>query len=110
MRKMPSFAHMSDVHLGAFRHNTLKNLVLDSFRKAIDLCAERKVDFIVISGDLFDSNLPDLSVVKQAVAILRKAREKGINIYVIYGSHDFSPTQTSMMDIIEETGLIRKVT
>ena len=107
---MPSFAHMSDVHLGAFRHSTLKNLVLDSFRKAIDLCVERKVDFIVISGDLFDSNLPDLSVVKQAVAILRKAREKGINIYVIYGSHDFSPTQTSMIDIIEETGLIRKVT
>jgi len=107
---MPSFAHMSDIHLGAFRDHFLKNLVLDSFKKAIDLCAERNVDFILISGDLFDSNLPDLSVVKEAVKIIREAKERGMNIYVIYGSHDFSPTQTSMMDIIEETGLIQRVT
>lgn len=110
MSSMHSFAHISDVHIGAFGHPKLKHLVLETFTKALDMCVERKVDFIIIAGDLFDSNLPDMAIVDQAVKKMREVKDKGIEIYVVYGSHDFSPNQSSVVDILESAGLFRKVT
>ena len=105
-----SFAHLSDIHVGAFRQPALQNLVLEAFNRAMDVCLQRKVDFVVISGDLFDSNIPDMRLVNSAVKKMREVRESGARFYVIYGSHDFSPTQTSMVDILESAGLFTKVT
>ncbi len=96
--------------MGAFRHPVLQNLVLEAFNEAMDTCVERKVDFIVISGDLFDSNMPDMALANAAVKKLREVRNKGLLLYVIYGSHDFSPTQTSIVDLLESSGLFKKVT
>lgn len=107
---MYKFAHFSDVHIGAFRHTVLQNLVLQAFKRALDICIERRVDFIIFSGDLFDSNFPDMGIANEAVKKLKDARDNGIDIYVVYGSHDFSPTQTSIVDILESAGLFAKVT
>ena len=107
---MPSFAHLSDIHIGAFRQPALQDLVLKAFTDAMDLCLQRKVDFIVISGDLFDSNIPDMGLLNSAVRKMGEVRGAGIRFYVIYGSHDFSPTQTSIVDILESAGLFTKVT
>ena len=107
---MYKFAHFSDTHIGVFRDSVLKNLVLDAFNKAIDVCIERQVDFVIFSGDLFDANIPDLEKAAEAVARLRELRNKGIGIYVVYGSHDFSPTQKSVIDLLEKAGLFEKVT
>lgn len=105
-----SFAHISDVHLGAFRNSVLRDLVLQSFLNTLDICIERNVDFIIISGDLFDSNLPDMSIVNEAVIKMAEVRLNGIEIYTIYGSHDFSPNQKSIIDILKSAGLFKKVT
>ncbi|MGE5601394.1 MAG: DNA repair exonuclease [Clostridia bacterium] len=110
MSKMYKFAHLSDVHIGAFSNPKLKRLALDAFIKSIDACIERGVDFIVIAGDLFDSNLPDMSIVNDAVKKMREVNERSIKIYTVYGSHDFSPNQSSMIDILESAGLFKKVT
>jgi exonuclease SbcD len=107
---MYSFAHLSDTHIGAFRQPVLQNLVIKAFSKAIDICIERKVDFVVVSGDLFDSNIPDMALANSAVRKIREARDRGIQFYVVYGSHDFSPTQTSIVDLLESAGLFKKVT
>ena len=107
---MPSFAHLSDVHVGAFRQPSLQKLVLDAFNSALDICLQKKVDFVVVSGDLFDSNIPDMGLVNAAVKKMREVRESGVPFYVIYGSHDFSPTQTSIVDILESAGLFVKAT
>jgi DNA repair exonuclease SbcCD nuclease subunit len=101
---------MSDIHIGAFRQPVLQNLVLKAFNEAMDICLHRKVDFIVVSGDLFDSNIPDMALVNSAVKKMREVKESGAAFYVIYGSHDFSPTQTSIVDILESAGLFAKVT
>lgn len=107
---MYKFAHFSDVHVGVFRDPVLKNLVLEAFNRAIDICIEKQVDFVIFSGDLFDANIPDLEKASEAVARLRELRDKGIGIYVVYGSHDFSPTQKSVIDLLEKAGLFTKVT
>jgi len=106
---MHKFAHMSDCHIGAWRDEKLRDLNLQAFEKAIDLCVEEKVDFILISGDLFDSNIPDLYQVKRAVEKLRLAKDKGINVYLIFGSHDYSPNTISMIDVLESADLFEKV-
>ncbi|MGP8124850.1 MAG: metallophosphoesterase family protein [Nitrososphaerales archaeon] len=106
---MPRFAHMSDVHIGAFRQPELRDLVTRAFDLAIGKCIDEGVDFVVMSGDIFDSNIPDLSSVRKATGRIREAREKGIRFYVVYGSHDYSPNHASVVDVLESAGLFTKV-
>ncbi len=103
------FAHLSDTHIGAFRQPALQKLVLDAFITAMDICIERSVDFIILSGDLFDSNIPNMALANIAVRKMKEVRDRGIPIYLVYGSHDFSPTQTSVVDMLESAGLFRNV-
>lgn len=103
------FAHMADVHLGATSEPKLRQLEMETFRRAFDKCLKEDVDFVVISGDLFHVNIPDLLVVKEATKVMMRFVETGRKIYVVYGSHDFSPNATSMVDILEEAGVITRV-
>lgn len=106
---MYKFAHIADCHLGAQKYSELKELEFKAFSKCLDRCIEEKVDFIIIAGDLFHSNLPDMGIVKQAVGKLKEVAEEGIPIYINYGSHDFSPNETSIIDVITESGLLKKL-
>lgn len=106
---MYKFAHLADCHLGAQKYPELKELEIKAFRECLDICMAEKVDFIIIAGDLFHSNLPDMGVVKAAVRKLSEVKEKGIPVYINYGSHDFSPNQTSIIDVITESGLLKKL-
>ncbi|HVP22507.1 MAG TPA: DNA repair exonuclease [Conexivisphaerales archaeon] len=103
------FAHLSDVHVGAWREAKLARLSMETFQWMLDRCLEEKVDFVVISGDLFDSNIPDLQAVKEAAEAMRKVRERGVSIYVTYGSHDYSVSATSIVDVLDGAGLFTNV-
>ena len=102
------FAHLTDCHLGAWRNPVLRQMNLKAFQRAIEISIQKKVDFILITGDFFDVNIPDLSIVKKAVDILQNAKQSGIEIYMIYGSHDFNASSTSIIDILHSTGLFVK--
>lgn len=106
---MHRFAHISDCHIGAWRDLTLRELNIKAFEKAMDRCIEEKIDFIIISGDLFDANIPDLSSVRRAASKMREVRKHDIPIYIIYGSHDYSATTVSIVDILQSAGLFEKV-
>ncbi|PIY59773.1 hypothetical protein COY95_05310, partial [Candidatus Woesearchaeota archaeon CG_4_10_14_0_8_um_filter_47_5] len=66
-------------------------------------------DFILISGDLFNTSLPTIDRLKCVVKKLKEVRDEGIRIYVIAGSHDFSPSGKTMLDVLEHAGLFRNV-
>ena len=102
------FAHLTDCHLGAWRNPVLRQINFKAFQTAINISIQKKVDFILITGDFFDVNVPDLSIVKKAVEILQNAKKSGIEIYMIYGSHDFNASSTSIIDILHSTGLFVK--
>lgn len=104
------FAHLSDVHLGFQKHESLQKVEQEVFEKAIGECISRKVDFVLIPGDIFHVNIPEMRVQRFAFSIFRRLYEKGIPAYVIYGSHDFSPVSNSVIDLLAETGYIVKVT
>jgi DNA repair exonuclease SbcCD nuclease subunit len=103
------FAHMADCHIGGWREPQLKELGLKVFDLAIDTCIKEHVAFILISGDLFNTALPSIDLIRDAAAILRKAKDHDISVYIIPGSHDFSPSGKTMLDVLEKAGLVENV-
>ncbi len=99
------FAHMADCHIGGWRDNKLSKLSIDAFEEAINICIKENVGFILISGDLFDTALPNIDLIKDVAKILDKVRSRNIEVYVIPGSHDFSPSGKTMLDVLENAGL-----
>jgi len=103
------FAHITDVHLGAFGEKELRDAALETFSSAVNTCINRKVDFILISGDLFHNPVTDMHTAKEAAGILRKVTKAGIKVFMVYGSHDYSTQASSMIDILEKAELLTKV-
>ena len=103
------FAHLADCHIGSWRDPKLKDISTIAFQKAIDKCMEENVDFILISGDLFNTSLPRIDNLKTVVNIFRKLKEKSIAVYIIPGSHDYSPSGKTMLDVLENAGLFINV-
>ncbi len=103
------FAHLSDCHIGGWREDTLRDINIKSFERAVDICIEEHVGFVIIAGDLFDTALPSIEILKQTAKILNKLKEYDIAVYVIPGSHDFSASGKTMLDVLENAGLISNV-
>ncbi|MDO8480867.1 MAG: exonuclease SbcCD subunit D [Nanoarchaeota archaeon] len=99
------FAHLADCHVGGWRDPLLTELSIEAFEKAIDLILKERVDFIVIAGDLFNTSLPGIDRVKRVAAKFRQLKDASIPIYFIAGSHDYSPSGKTMLDVLEHAGL-----
>ena len=104
------FAHLADIHLGFQKKESLQKIEQEVFERIMDDCISRRVDFILIPGDMFHVNIPEMRVQKYAFAKFRQIHQAGIPVYVVYGSHDFSPISDSVIDLLEKTGYITKVT
>ncbi len=101
------FAHFSDCHLGSWNnHPELRELSIRTFEVAIDKCVSDGVDFILIAGDLFDTSMPSMDVLRRAVTKFRQCKEAGVPVYAIAGSHDFSPTGKTFLSVMEDAGLL----
>ena len=103
------FVHFADCHIGSWRDPKLRNANMEAFVKAVDFCINDNVDFILISGDLFNTALPSIDWLKHAVLKLKQLKDKSIPVYVIAGSHDFSPSGKTMLDVLEKAGLFINV-
>lgn len=89
------FIHTADVHLDS-SSTRLKRLAgqkelsiaecqNNAFRALVDLAIKEKVDFVLIAGDLFDSNWKDFSVGLLFIQAIKRLR---CPIYYIRGNHD----------------------
>ncbi|MBW2995743.1 exonuclease SbcCD subunit D [Candidatus Woesearchaeota archaeon] len=107
--KSLKFAHLADCHIGSWRDPKLKDIPVKAFIKAMDLCISKQVDFILLSGDLFNTSLPSVDSLKETVIKLKELKDKKIPLYLIAGSHDFSPSGKTMLDVLEKAGLFRNV-
>ena len=99
------FAHLSDVHLGAWRNENLNQIGFKAFITAIDTLLKENVDFVIISGDLYDVSNPKVDVIDIATKKLKELIDHGIPVYGIMGSHDFSPSYKSMIRPLISAGL-----
>lgn len=103
------FAHLADCHIGGWAEPKMKQLTIDAFNKAVDTCISEKVDFILISGDLFNTAIPQIEIIRDTVAALKRLKDNGIKAYTIAGSHDFSPSGKTMLEVLEKAGLCQDV-
>jgi hypothetical protein len=103
------FAHLADCHLGSWREPRLRELNSKAFGIAVNMCLEEKVDFVLISGDLFNTSIPSIDVLKETVIRLKKLKAAGIPVYIIAGSHDFSPSGKTMLDVLEQAEFLVNV-
>ena len=107
--KRIKFAHLADCHLGGWRQEELQRLNFQSFQKVIDTCIQEQVEFILISGDLFDSAYPPIEILKDSFAEFKKVKDAKIPVYLIAGSHDFSASGKTFLDVLEKAGFCKNV-
>ena len=103
------YAHLADLHLGSWRDQKMRDLSTKVFLTAIDDCINKNVDFILFAGDLFNTSLPSLDTLKIVTKKLRELKDKRIPLYAIAGSHDFSPSGKTMLDVLENARLLTNV-
>lgn len=106
---MTKFAHLADCHLGSWRQEELQKLNFQSFQKVIERCIQEQVNFILISGDLFDSAYPPIEILKESFAEFKKLHDAKIPIYLIAGSHDFSSSGKTFLDVLEKAGFCKNI-
>ena len=107
---MTKFAHISDVHLGGWKQQPMQDLNFQSFQKAISVCIENKLNFVLIAGDLFDSAYPPIEVLKETFAEFRKLKEARIPCFIVAGSHDYSVSGKTFLDVLEKAGFCKNIT
>ena len=103
------FAHMADCHIGSWRDPKLKDTSTLAFVKAVDKCIREKVDFIIIAGDLFNTSFPRLDNLKSVVSKFKQLKDLDIPVYIVPGSHDYSPSGKTILDVLEEAGMFINV-
>jgi len=103
------FAHMADCHIGGWRDPRLKRVNSLAFKKAIDICIDRKVDFVIISGDLFNTAIPSIDSLKEVTKELKQLKDNEMQVYIVPGSHDFSSSGKTIIDVLENAGLVINV-
>tara|TARA_Y100000031_G_scaffold128654_1_gene147157 strand:- start:749 stop:1906 length:1158 start_codon:yes stop_codon:yes gene_type:complete len=107
---MVKFAHIADIHLGGWKHQPLQDLNMKSFQIAVDNCISENVDFALFAGDLFDSPYPSIDILKKTFAEFKKLNEAKIPCFMIAGSHDYSVSGKTFLDVLEKTGFCKNVT
>lgn len=90
MPNPPSFLAISDVHLGLNLYN-IPELGADLarlFSEACKLAVSLHVDFLVIAGDLYESNKPTPDMIRFVRSQIEDARLGEVRVVGIAGDHD----------------------
>lgn len=103
------FAHIADIHIGGWKEDKLNVMSTLALDRAIEKCISEHVAFVIIAGDLFNTALPNIDLIKEVSKTLNKLKEHEIECYIIPGSHDFSPSGKTMIDVFENSGLVINV-
>jgi DNA repair exonuclease SbcCD nuclease subunit len=92
------FLVSADIHLGspirsvAMRNpelgERLKQATRDAFIRIVDLAIAKNVDALVLAGDIFDSDQPDLKARAFLISQLARAADADIPTLLIRGNHD----------------------
>ena len=103
------FAHLADCHLGRWTKEPHKSNEINAFELAVETAVQEKVNFIIISGDLFDSTVPNLDTADKVFELLKYVKDNGIEIYMIFGSHDNSRNRQSIAKLLSTSGIVHYV-
>jgi DNA repair protein SbcD/Mre11 len=105
------FLHTADLHLDsplkslALRSEDLRaevaNATRQAFLRIIETCLERKLDALLIAGDLYDGEIRDMATPLFLGREFRRLDEAGIRVFLIGGNHDAASTVTRSLSLPE---------
>lgn len=94
-----SFIHAADLHLDspfkglaetpAHIFEEIKDSTFQALDNLVEAGIEKKVDFILISGDLFDNEVQSLKAQIRLKRAFERLEKQEIAVYLSYGNHDF---------------------
>lgn len=106
---MTRFAHIADIHLGGWKQEPMQQLNFQSFKTAVDICLKSHLDFVLFAGDIFDSAYPPIEILKETFAEFKRLKEARIPVFIIAGSHDYSVSGKTFLDVLEKAGFCKNV-
>ena len=99
-----TFLHAADIHLDSplrglerYEHapvERIRGATRRAFERMIDLAVERRVDFVLIAGDLYDGDWRDYNTGLYLAKQLGRLRDANIPVYIISGNHDAANKMT----------------
>ncbi len=113
------FLHTADIHIGArfqglgARGKEQRKQIKDTFKKVIDTAIAENVDAVLISGDLFDSNIQGQNDIDFVVEQFKRLESKDIPVCLIGGTHDFISSNSvlkkaKLNEVLKNTYLLDK--
>ncbi len=92
------FVHAADLHLDSpFKGiretdphvaDVLRRATFDAYASLIQLCLDRRVDALLVAGDVFDGADRSLAAQVQFVKGLERLQDAGIRAFICHGNHD----------------------
>lgn len=104
-----SFIHAADIHLdsplvglSAYEGapvELLREATRVAFRNLVDEAISEHIDFMVISGDLYDGNWPDVNTGLFFVQEMGRLNRENIPVFIVYGNHDAESKLTKQLTL-----------
>ncbi|MFP7479605.1 metallophosphoesterase family protein [Terribacillus saccharophilus] len=101
-----TFIHAADLHLDSqmegltAAHPAMKSRLQDStfqaLKQLVRSATTNKVDFVLLAGDIFDSNRQSLKALVALREAFKELDEQCIDVYMLYGNHDFTGAKPMM--------------
>lgn len=112
-----SFIHAADLHLDSpfasmAKENPdiaseMRDAAFTAFENIIRLCIEKKADFLLIAGDVYDGEDRSLRAQVRFREGLKRLSDAGINTYVVHGNHDPLNSWSASLDWPEGVRIFR---
>ncbi len=94
------FIHAADLHLGSpftglgsLEHDQeirdrIRDATFTAFDNLIQKCIKEEIDFLLLAGDIYNSNDKNLRAQFKFREGMRELAKYGIKVYVVHGNHD----------------------
>ncbi|MBB1099859.1 metallophosphoesterase [Limosilactobacillus sp. WF-MT5-A] len=100
------FIHTADLHLDSpflgltsmpkLLWERVHSSTFTAFRKVVDEAINLKVDFVLISGDIYDRDQQSIAAIEFFIKQCERLNQAHIPVYLLYGNHDYQ--------IVQDTG------
>jgi exonuclease SbcD len=110
------FLHAADLHLdsplkGLEQYegapvDEIREATRRSLKNLVELAIDRQVDFVLLAGDLYDSDWKDYNTGLFFVAQMASLREAGIPVIAISGNHDAANKMTKSLRLPDNVELL----
>lgn len=110
------FLHAADIHLDSPMKNLslsepeailrIRRATRDAFARLVDLAISERVSLLLLAGDLYDHDTPNMQIALFLRAQLRRLADFGIPVVIVRGNHDAGNRITPLLDLPDNTRVL----